>query len=529
MKKLNLNALWLSLYAVGIGLFMIGMPKNVDDFWYMEKVASWFFDQGILYPDGGGSFLKGGFPWQGIVDTWVFRWHNDNIRLCNMVVMVALLLPKWLGSGLVFIAWMYAVLRGFALAGVDWRRSALVPFALFILTFLMPWRDRMGSLVFEFNYIVSCAIAVAVFSGLRRSADVKAGRRGAIAFLIYGFLPGLVLGWWQEGFSVPVLGGLVVLVALSRRWRNGAVYGAMTGIIVSLCILASSPFMRMRFDRASSCPMFSPFHIGVEVAPFMLMATSVVAVTVLSRRARRLWRDETFLFFVVGSVVTVVVSMVARECQRTLTWSVFGSTIVLMMLARTLWPWFWRRYNALNLTAGAVLMSLSVIHLAMVDVYSFRFREIMRKALEDLVENDRKTAFAEGYLFEELPAALGCMPDYRFFIYSTEYLNQFYGDETLMYCRITPEALRYATARTGREIDSVRGIREYNGYYYMPFDNLDLLPDGAEMDHGSGFRPCNYFSGIFYSDADGRKYIWLYVQAGYFKTHFGELKGVRFI
>ena len=54
MKKLNWNALWLSLYALGIGIWLIGMPSYLDDWCYMEPLRGWNDARGIDDPTVGG-------------------------------------------------------------------------------------------------------------------------------------------------------------------------------------------------------------------------------------------------------------------------------------------------------------------------------------------------------------------------------------------------------------------------------------------------------------------------------------------
>lgn len=62
----NWNMLWILLYMVGFGVFIIGMPKYIDDYWYMAPLKPWFDSQGIINPDKGGNIIEAGIPWSEI-------------------------------------------------------------------------------------------------------------------------------------------------------------------------------------------------------------------------------------------------------------------------------------------------------------------------------------------------------------------------------------------------------------------------------------------------------------------------------
>ena len=83
--RLTGNIVWISLFAIGIGLFFIGMPKYTDDYWYMMHLRPWFESQDIIYPEDGGNILRGGIPFREIWATWSEHYGNDNIRFGNLL------------------------------------------------------------------------------------------------------------------------------------------------------------------------------------------------------------------------------------------------------------------------------------------------------------------------------------------------------------------------------------------------------------------------------------------------------------
>jgi len=64
----NWNALLILLYVVGMGVCLMGMPKYMDDLWYLNHLQDWFKMQGVDYPDAGGNIFKYGIPWEGIAE-----------------------------------------------------------------------------------------------------------------------------------------------------------------------------------------------------------------------------------------------------------------------------------------------------------------------------------------------------------------------------------------------------------------------------------------------------------------------------
>lgn len=154
------NNLWLFLCIAGFGVFFIGMPKYTDDYWYMMHLRPWFESQDIIYPEDGGNILRGGIPFREIWATWSEHYGNDNIRFGNLLAPILLIFPKWIGSGFTLVCLGIAVIGGFVLADINWRKSPFVPIGLCMWMFLLPWYDGMGSLVFQLNYAFTPAVII---------------------------------------------------------------------------------------------------------------------------------------------------------------------------------------------------------------------------------------------------------------------------------------------------------------------------------------------------------------------------------
>lgn len=90
--------MWISLFAIGMGIFLIGMPKYLDDLWFLCSFGDWFRGNGVDYPTNDINLFSTEFPWKEIQETWRDHYMYDNARLGNIIVVLFLLLPKWIGS-----------------------------------------------------------------------------------------------------------------------------------------------------------------------------------------------------------------------------------------------------------------------------------------------------------------------------------------------------------------------------------------------------------------------------------------------
>lgn len=520
------NALWLALFFIGIGIFMIGMPRYGDDYWYMTALRPWFEAQGIRFPGNGGNVFAAGIPWDCLADTWQYRFYNDNIRLCNMVAPFELLFPKWLGSGLMLLVWIYAVVRMSSTCGISLRRSALVPYMLAALTFFMPWYDTMGSEIFQINYVVSCGIAVAVTSYLVRGARCRGNSRGlwrtAAAFFI-----GFGAGWWQESFAVPLLAGAAVNWVLFRQWRNARTLAAGAGLAAGLLILATSPGIHNRFDNVEKVwDIWRLLHfMGIESVVAVTMLVTAACLILFSRRRRRL-RDGLLVFFVVNVVVQFVVLLPLHQGRRVYFWSYFCAIFSMALLLVKYRDRFWSRYTLRSAIPGALLLVAVFAHWACVDYYSLRFRKFSRELLADNVARGGDFFWADIHWLERMPLICLQLPDYRFWFTCMGNTHAYYGFDGKYGTDIYPVQLRRISARSGVPVDGDARVRQVDGYYVIHCDDEVLAHHDFEFIYASGATAVARLS-VFQSEGDGRYYLWLYPMGSYIQGRYGSIVGIK--
>lgn len=164
----RMNILWILLYIIGVGIFMIGTPKYVDDLWYLMDIRPWFEKLSLIEPTNTPFPVNARLPLREVWSTWISHFGNDNSRLANLTATFLLVFPKQLGSGLSVCLWLFAILSGFKLSGVSWRHSVIVPIGLLLFT-IVPWSQQIGALDYQCNYVWATALMLSYISFVLRS------------------------------------------------------------------------------------------------------------------------------------------------------------------------------------------------------------------------------------------------------------------------------------------------------------------------------------------------------------------------
>ena len=107
--SLHPNVLWLFIFAIGMGVFLIRMPKYHDDCLYLNHSGDWLRERGVVYLADGINIFIIGMPWEEIKQTLLEHWSYDNMRFANVFVIPFLFMPKYIGSSICLIAWLYTI------------------------------------------------------------------------------------------------------------------------------------------------------------------------------------------------------------------------------------------------------------------------------------------------------------------------------------------------------------------------------------------------------------------------------------
>lgn len=528
------NMLWIMLFFTGLGILFIVMPKYTDDYWYMIHLRPWFEAQGINLPAEGGNIFRAGIPWDGIWSTWVERYYTDNIRIANLVVLFFLLFPKWVGSGLMTLCWIYTVFACFRLSGIDWRKSALIPVSVFLWTFCMPWAEDMGCMDYQFNYLLTTFAAMLLVICLFRECSGT----GIINKLLY-FIFGLIVGMMHEGVSVPFAGGIVAMIVCFKDWRKERYLITLAGMVGGIILLMTIPGMVFRFATTVEVKTLLKysFLIRIEMLSFVLYVLLLLSDIVL-RGIRGVIKnpDKVVVFSLAGSAVSFIIWAATGPGSRCGIWMELMSVVGIMRFLQIHYGAFWSRYSRRSIILSVFLLGGAYLHLGFADCYVIRFRISFDKMTEWFIKDGEGSFFGDYKTLGTRPALCGYLPPYGLYTYNSQYFNQYYGidiKDRRKYALIVPEELRMVSLGDGVLIEGGSEIRELDGYYFVTDNQEGHLFSYEDMvipvsyDFGKGYSAGYCWAVPFRSEKDGNWYLWLIPWRGWYVSHFMDLKGLR--
>lgn len=396
------NISLLFLFFVGVGIFLILTPGYADDYEYMMRLEPWFEKQGVTLPQDGGNIFKYGIPFQEIKETWEWRNLHDNRRLANILVMFFLLIPKWVGSGLALICWMYSAVISLRFVSSDVCKSSIVPVSIFCWVFMMPWSDFMGTLDYQFNYVIGTALTLLLIHYVRLSVkDRDRNHRGFQGIMreIGIVVLSVSVGAWNEGFSIPLLCGLLALTILfPSRCRNKVILLSIAGLVIGLMWLVTSPAFGRRVDHE----FFSHgldfkfiikdvlmFHSSVAIF-FLLMITAFFV-----RGRKLIFSDAGILFVAVSSLVSLSMSIFTSGSPRSGWWGNFASIVGILILLYEMVPHFRNGYRPTTGIIGLVCIIFSGFVVLPVDIYVVRQSREYRSLILKWLQNPGRVLYGD--------------------------------------------------------------------------------------------------------------------------------------
>lgn len=519
-NQLSPNGFILIFFSILIGIFLMAMPKYHDDYSYLQTLTDWFHDQDIPDATEGGDIFRAGFPLRGIADSWELRWNYDNTRLGNMLGVVMLLFPKWLGSLLSLIAWVFSMVASFTIAGVKIRNSALVSLGIILWGVFVPWNSHNGCLIFQYNYILSTGVTLGLLLLL------GSGRGKAAVCFIYG----MVVGAWHEAFSIPVLVGLGVSAVCFTTCRRQRIYWAMAGLAIGIAVLASAPGTAIRITGIPT--KFAPQKINLLLfnLPYFLFL-----VLTFYKGIRNGWKEvleKLIVFCLASGAIPIMMSCVTVLEARVTWWSQIVAVIGILTLLAEYNRSYWDRYRLGNLIWLCPCLLTVFIRFAVADVYAVRFHRLMSGAISSYRANPGVPVFTDVKPVDNLPFVAFKLPEVIIWGEMREqvrFLSAWSGERDF---KILPSELRNVTGASGRQLEGDAGVREYKGALFTPVEGKDW-PDYEliwfEADYDGRKRRSKAYVMKFFSEADGKEYYYLYHIGPWVEGHFMTLRGLNSI
>lgn len=519
------------LYMAGFMCFFTFMPKCSDDYWYMMFLRPWYAAQGIIDPENGGNIFKAGIPFDAIWETWKSHYGNDNIRLGNLLAPVLLMFPKWFGSGLMAIVWLFTTICVLRVAGIEMRNTLVVGLGLVLLYFCLPWEVRMGSLDYQLNYIPASALVLWLFLLLRRS---RGGRRGLGKVLALAVLA----GFWHEGMAFVAFWGLVALMAVDRRYRNLPTIAAAATLVLCIVLFISIPGMQARMTWAIKIQkVFAELGaiVGVaQVSKSFLILQLLTLILTLSRKRGTIWGDSWFVMLETCSLAGFGL-MMSVSGTADVSWPCsFSSIVCLLYLVNKVIPRGRRVYKI----AGILLVvpALCVMYTTM--GFSAKVEFGMRTEMKALVRHAYENApdmespyFGERHTAQQFPLICFTMPEEAFAVHCTRYIYDYFtGVRTENNISLIPECLRQINSESGNAVAGGSPVRMLGGELYVPAESVGQLDLSQGMwmpiDYGKGYVPARVEITPFVSEGNGQSYYFINPATTWYVSHFKRIRRI---
>lgn len=456
----NANFLFLLLCATGIGIFLVGMPKIHDDWLFMFFLEPWFRLQGDTAPITGGDPIHYGMPWHNFWETMVAHYYHDNARLSNYVATVLLIFPKWVGSAIPALCWVYVMWGSLKLANVNWRESALIPFAIFLWIFGLPWRDYLGSLMYQFNYVVASALCIGLLNLIRSHVLGRWGRLGL-------FVLAVVVGAWHEGFSAFMIAGLTMVLLLSKEVDRKNILIALTGLGIGFVWLLMCPNFFTRVDQEYVKNSRS-FFVRVIKTCFWHFPSFIflflVGIDWLKSGWRKLCIDSLIIFITSGVIVSIGLALYIDAARAGWMGDLFAIPGILYLLNK-LSPSFWNAYRRWSLIIGIVLMTGSVWTLVLVDKYTLAYKPIFEDMMVRYGKKESNLFFGDIMPDYKRPYVVSLFVNDRY-IFNQDWFEVYYfaHKEVLEnHWRMIPKQLENFDFEKSEILPGTAGFREVKG------------------------------------------------------------------
>lgn len=533
-----INYTLIAFFTILIGFFLIVMPKHIDDLRFMNYTSVWFFDQGIINLNEGGNIFVNGLPFKEIWQTWSEElWVTDNIRLGNLISVIMLLFPKWLISSFSVLIWIWCMIGSFKIAGVDFRRSPLILLALILWGVFLPWRDNMGAIVLQFNYIWCTGLSLYLLSILFKHKFnlFSESRIDTIKKIIFIFLVSFCIGWWHEGFSASIILGLSSLLFCQGKYCNKFLISAITGLLAGTFIIAITPGTINRINLQVDV---SPIGLNIKLYSIFIInilyfsSCALFLFYTVFKKNCRISKDSIVIFCLVSGLVPIIISLLTYTAGRVTWWTQTVSVIGLLRIINLSGGNYWKSYrlsNQILLIPCAVFVAAYWI---ISDKYALENRIAYDKCIENYIGYPSKNLFADIKTQKDFPFELFGLPPGNFLSnYEFQEISKLYRKKNPnLNFVILPIELKNADGKTGKKIEGLSGARLYEDLIYVPNDSIDI-PDFTltrlKVDYGKGFVPVDGYLYSFISEKDGRKYKYIRLQSPWFVQNFRSPVGIR--
>lgn len=512
------NIYWIALTILGFGIFFIAMPIYRDDWWFIYWLKPWFDAQPSFSEMEGGNIFKFGFPWKEFWETYREHYLEDNLRISNVVATFFLLIPKWIGSSVILLCWVYTIRATFKTAGINWRNSALIPVAIFLWVFTFKWSDKMGCLDFQYNYIAGSAIFMWLYLYQKRHRNST-----AISSRIALFFLALLLGTWHEGFAVPYACGIgmILLFCKTNRHERINILIAETALCLGLIFLMLSPhfYGRAAYDMAFGMTLLRRVPTVILSWHFSDILFFALSIYYIIRRGWRHFADHKYYLFSIGVIIVALGLAITMDFRRVGWVGDLVAVPALLMILNDSWPHFWQKYTMRNALVACILLLPAFCTLALGDFYAIKYGGIYRRISYEYATTGRTLFFEDVAADDSKPYLSSLFINNEFIFDVMEAQTRYYTRQRTGMIdspiRIIPAEVEDFSPAEAQKIPGTFGALQVGGSIVAPYYDEMGAGDYLDIRFGPIHRPRQtVMYRIFTNRRDGHRYALLLLSQG---------------
>lgn len=496
------------LFAAAHYVIYLLFPLVNDDLWYSEKFLSY-----VLHGVGD-------FPWRQMADTVVAHIRlEDNVRLANIVLLPLLALPRWLSAIVPAVAVGLLLVGVARLAGLRRRPGMLMlTAAALCISFLLPWHESFFTFCFSLNYVFPAAMMSWFLIALFRSGDGT--HDGPRHWRWLAPVNAVLLGGFNEAFSLPLVGASVLLVACFREFRTRR----FRVLFVCLCIGTLYVLVSRLFIIGSDTFAEAVRNTVIKVVKLQVPLT--VYLVMLGIAAwRRGWRSVATpynLVLVAVALASVVINIIFQRGERISTCAHLASICGILRMAAA-WVTLHgvsRRVRALAVGGGIALLAAHYVAVTRMVVRMHREWESIYGVIFSPDGPSHNVIFTDVTVPEFETLLAWRKPSGDIFVgwgltvvNMTVSLHTAYDGPKIYFI---PSELRRVTANSGTPVPGTAGVRRLGRFYFVPFSEqwAGILPTRM----GPFTKQMHFYDFRFTSEADGRDYLFLFPEVLYFPS-----------
>lgn len=489
-------------YALCVTILMAGMPFSGDDFAFRADY--------IWKRDGEGILSY----WKPFIDQVNYLFFYNSPRLCNILSLILIILPKWLLSTLMGGCWAYAMYSSLKIAQIDIKRSLLVPFALLLWAFMPVWADHMWEFVFEMNYIASAALSCFSIYIIfyKQDSDIN---------LIWMLILGLVLGAWQESYSGPILAGLIATVILLPKFRTKRNLIFTLGLLIGVAYLALCPGTRCRtsYDGFNQGIFYwrQLIYILAVYHGWVILAIILFGFTLFKfRKNLRMILHNPLIIFSLASIVCSMFLCWVSFCNlRSGMWGDLNSIILILYLLRMLSPDFRLHHNVISFTLSILCSILLCLNIAYSLLYGLNIEQQYRLIIKHYQDSDSNIVLMHLPPLHSIPLIAGFnLPPSDIYGYNICLMRKYYYNDYISRTTVKTKELDLIdlTSTSGEPVAGDGGFRLYNGFYFRPYRTDGTNSYDLSLDLGLFVKRTPHLSmDTIRSEEDGQLYEYLHI------------------